>query len=79
MTLTIEKPVQGTPFGLRFYNGVVTSTDQGGPAEKAGLKVDDRLFSVSGAPVQDVAAGEVTATFRSVGMKEFAMNGAPLG
>ena len=26
-----------------------------------------------------VAAGEVTATFRSVGMKEFAMNGAPLG
>ena len=26
-----------------------------------------------------VAAGQVTATFRSVGMKEFAMNGAPLG
>lgn len=26
-----------------------------------------------------VSAGEVTATFRSVGMKEFAMNGAPLG
>ena len=26
-----------------------------------------------------VAAGNVTATFRSVGMKEFAMNGSPLG
>jgi hypothetical protein len=26
-----------------------------------------------------VAAGEVTCTFRSVSMKEFAMNGAPLG
>ena len=25
-----------------------------------------------------VAAGEVTATFHSVGVKEFAMNGAPL-
>ena len=59
MTLTIEKPVQGTPIGLTFYNGVVTSTDQGGPAEKAGLKVDDRLFSVNGTPVQDLATGEV--------------------
>ena len=26
-----------------------------------------------------VAAGNVTATFRNVGMKEFAMNGSPLG
>jgi len=42
---------------------VVTSTDQGGPAEKAGLKVDDRLFSVNGTPVQDLATGEVRKLF----------------
>ena len=63
MTLTIEKPVQSSPIGLTFYDGVVASTDQGGPAEKAGLKVDDRLFSVNGTPVQGVAAGEVRKLF----------------
>ena len=63
MTLTIEKPAQSSPIGVTFYNRVVTSTDQGGPAEKAGLKVDDRLFSVNGTPVQGVAAGEVRKLF----------------
>ena len=44
------------------------SMDEGSPAEKAGLKVDDRLFSVNGAPVQNMTTGEVMKLFQgSVG------------
>jgi hypothetical protein len=40
------------------------SMDKGGPAEKAGLKVDDRLFSVNGAPVQKMTTGEAMKLFQ---------------
>ena len=59
VTLTIEKPTQSSLIGLTLFNGVVTSTGEGGPAETGGLKVDDRVFSLNGAPVGKMTAGEV--------------------
>ena len=64
MTLTIEKPAESSLLGLTLFNGVVTSTSEGGPAEKGGLKVDDLVFSLNGAPVGELTAGEVTKLFQ---------------
>ena len=59
VTLTIEKPTQSSLIGFALFNGVVTSTGEGGPAETGGLKVDDRVFSLNGALVGKMTAGEV--------------------
>ena len=64
VTITIEKPAKSSLIDLTLFNGVVTNTGGGGPAEKAGLKVNDRIFSLNGAPVEKMTAGEVTKLFQ---------------
>lgn len=54
---TIElKPVPARDYGVWMESSAVTAIQKGSPAEKAGIKVGDRLLTVDGKPIGDALA-----------------------
>ncbi|MFF8512932.1 S41 family peptidase [Streptomyces sp. NPDC015492] len=59
----------GLSAGRAAEGGIrVTRVQRGGPAERAGLRVDDRLVAVDGRPVERLPVSEVVALLRGDGV-----------
>ncbi|MFD4320408.1 S41 family peptidase [Streptomyces sp. NPDC058548] len=70
-----EQALDGTYTGVGLSAGRaaegrvrVTRVQRGGPAERAGLRADDRLVSVDGRPVDGLSVSEVVALLRGDGV-----------